>query len=461
MNDDPLLAHVRAFIRNHLPAGAPLCVALSGGQDSMVLLDALARLREMLATPLSALHVDHGLSPNAPAWAAFCARQCESRGVALRIERVNVGSTHGRGLEAAARTARYAAFARQPVDYLALAHHRQDQAETLLLRLLRGAGVRGLAAMRAVRELTLPEADTARRIILLRPMIEIDKAILQDYAVRHGVPWCTDESNSNTDLDRNFLREEILPRLAARFPHYAVTFARAAQNLAQANELIDEFTAFDRGVCENAGRLRLDALRALTPARAANAVRGFVREYAGVALTAAQTDELLRQLGLAGREHADDAQTQFHVGGAVLRVRRGEAQIEMADAEANAASGLLVPWRGEAVLALPAPYGSVAFTRERGVGVSAAKLGAAQVTLRSRRGGERLRPALKRPTRTLKNLLQESNIPAWQRKRLPLLFCGDELVCVPGLAIAAEYQAQPGEESIVVVWQQHGARQRA
>lgn len=461
MNDDPLLAHLRAFVRVHLPAGAPLCVALSGGQDSMVLLDVLARLRETLALPLSAVHVNHGLSPNAPAWAAFCAQQCEMRGVALRIERVSVGSTRGRGLEAAARGARYAAFARQPVDYLALAHHRQDQAETLLLRLLRGAGVRGLAGMRPVRELTLPEPNTSHRMLLFRPLLEIDKAILQDYAIRHGVQWCTDESNSNTDLDRNFLREEILPRLAVRFPHYAVTFGRAAQNLAQANELIGEFTAFDRGVCESAGRLRLDALRALTPARAANAVRGFVHEHAGVALTAAQTDELMRQLGLAGREHANGAQMEFHVGGAVLRVRRGEVQIETADAENNGASGLLVPWRSEAVLELPAPYGSVTFTRERGVGVSAAKLGAAQVTLRSRRGGERLRPALKRPTRTLKNLLQESQMPAWQRKRLPLLFCGDELVCVPGLAIAAEFQAQPGEEGIVVVWQQHVARQRA
>ena len=232
MNDQPLLAQVRTFLSAHLPQrplAQPLCEALSGGLDSMVLLDVLARSREALALRVSALHVDHGLSPNAQRWAAFCSEQCAARGIALRIERVNVGATRGLGLEAAARSARYAAFARQPEDYIALAHHREDQAETLLLRLLRGAGVRGLAGMRPVRALARSAHNTRDRITLLRPLLLTSRAILQDYAAQSKLQWCTDESNANLDMDRNFLRQEILPRLGARFPHYAATFARAAR----------------------------------------------------------------------------------------------------------------------------------------------------------------------------------------------------------------------------------------
>ena len=463
MNDQPLLAQVRTFLSAHLPQrplAQPLCVALSGGLDSMVLLDVLARSREALALRVSALHVDHGLSPNAQRWAAFCSEQCAARGIALRIERVNVGATRGLGLEAAARSARYAAFARQPEDYIALAHHREDQAETLLLRLLRGAGVRGLAGMRPVRALARSAHNTRDRITLLRPLLLTSRAILQDYAAQSKLQWCTDESNANLDMDRNFLRQEILPRLGARFPHYAATFARAAQNLDEASALIDEFTAIDLAACEVDGRLQLAALRALTPARAGQVVRSFVHRYGDVSLTAAQTEELLRQLGVAGQARAD-AQVAFRVAGLVLRVWRGEALLARAAGAAEDRDAFAVPWRGEATLELPVPYGAVLFTHARGVGISVTKLGGAQVMLRSRRGGERLRPEAQRPTRTLKNLLQEAHMPSWQRKRLPLMFCGEDLVCVPGIAVAAEFKAQPGEEGIVVVWQQHVPEQRA
>ncbi|NDP43117.1 MAG: tRNA lysidine(34) synthetase TilS, partial [Aromatoleum sp.] len=221
-------------------AAGPLrvAVALSGGRDSMVLLDALARFAPTHRIALSALHVHHGLSPNADDWAAFCAGECTRRNVPLSVARVRVDRAPGQSLEAAARAARYAAFAVAGVDVIALAHHADDQAETLLLQLLRGAGPQGLGAMP-----TLRGGGTAPA--LMRPLLDLPRAAIEASAAALDIQWIDDESNADTRMKRNYLRHEVAPRLAAAFPGFPATLARAAGHQAEAAMLLDDLAGLD------------------------------------------------------------------------------------------------------------------------------------------------------------------------------------------------------------------------
>ncbi len=211
--DDPLVAHLAAFFAARpLSLETHLCVALSGGCDSVVLLHALGQLirRKKILARLSALHVHHGLSPQADAWAIFCQDFCAREAIPLEVVRVSVPRASGAGLEAAARRARYAVFSASPADALLLAHHRDDQAETVLLNLLRGAGVAGAAAM-------LPERASTHGPRLLRPLLEWPRAHLTAYVKTHDLPWIEDESNDDLHFRRNFLRHEILPKMSEKF----------------------------------------------------------------------------------------------------------------------------------------------------------------------------------------------------------------------------------------------------
>ena len=237
-------ARVAAFLRRH-PPGERLAVAYSGGLDSTVLLHLLAGLRGEHAYRLSAVHVHHGLLPAAEAWVAHCERQCAALGVPLRVERVSVGRA-GRGLEAAAREARYRVFAGLDVDTLALAHQRDDQAETVLLQLMRGGGVKGLAAM--------PAARALGGITLLRPLLETTRAEIEAHARTHGLSWVEDESNDDVRLRRNAIRRHLLPMLARTFPDAVQTLARAAGQFAEQAALLDDLAELDGAGEEQIGR---------------------------------------------------------------------------------------------------------------------------------------------------------------------------------------------------------------
>src|SRR5262245_61670817 len=217
---DAALARATEYLTQREPQrfGSPLAitVALSGGRDSIVLLDALATAAPLRAIALEAVHVHHGLSPRAEAWAEFCAEACAARGVPLSVHRVLVDRTAGIGIEAAARAARYAVFGAVRADFVALAHHANDQAETLMLQLLRGAGPHGLAAMPLLRPL---HAGVA----LLRPLVALPAAVLEAYAKARGLAWVDDESNADAALRRNYVRHEIAPRLGAAFAGYPAT----------------------------------------------------------------------------------------------------------------------------------------------------------------------------------------------------------------------------------------------
>jgi tRNA(Ile)-lysidine synthase len=422
----------------------------------VVLLDSLQRVARRLRFRLSALHVNHQLSPRARRWEAFCRRLCRARGVPFQSVKVKV--RRGDSLEAAARVARYAAFARQDCDYVVLAHHRDDQVETLLLQLLRGAGVKGLAAMPLVRikdqgsrikeraaKAPSPESR-APSPAFLRPLLDVTRDEILEYAKKRRLTWVEDESNADITFQRNFLRHEVLPVIARRFPAYRVTLARAVRHLADAAQLLDELAASDGAGYLEGGTLSIATLRRLPPARGRNLLRYFLACH-GVAMpNAERLDEALRQ-ALTAKQ---DARVLVELGDFTLRRYAGRLHLVRPGSAPPALYEKL--WRGEKEIALPELGGVLTMARGRGAGASLARLRGRPVTIRARRGGERIKPDCRRPRRSLKNLLQEARIPPWERERLPLIFCGEQLVWAPGIGVDCAFQAARGEAALRPAW---------
>jgi tRNA(Ile)-lysidine synthase len=422
-------------------ASGRLVLGLSGGMDSMVLLDLLSALRVERSFDLQALHVNHQLSPNANKWSALCAQRSRDYGVPLRVVRVEVERDSPEGLEAAARNARYAVFEEQDADAVVLAHHLDDQAETLLLQLLRGAGPRGLAAMPAARPI-----GGAGRPLLVRPLLEVERSHIDRYARRHGLTWVDDESNADTDRDRNYLRHEVLPRLSARFPGYRQTWLRASRNFADLSEIADAQAQADAADGLRAGGLLVLRLRELSPARAANLLRWYLVQEGLPVPRRDQLEELLRQTTRA----RGDAQPSMELGGA--RVYRHRGLLRIVPAGAAATQPWQVRWRGEPDVVLPGGLGRVRFRQLTGVGLSAKELAGKQLVVRARSGGERIKLVPNRPTRTLKNLLQEAGVPQWQRDRLPLLACDGDVLWVAQLGIDCRFAAAAQEPGVLPTW---------
>lgn len=407
--------------------------------DSVVLLHLLHSIASRFEWRLSALHVHHGISPNANAWANFCADLCVRENIPLHIERVDITPLRDEhGIEAAARKLRQACFAKLPCDFVALAHHADDQVETLLLQLLRGAGIKGAAAM------PLLKPATAHTQAIVRPLLDVTHDKLHEYAQQQGLDWVEDESNADDDYPRNFLRHRLLPLLERRFPVYRDTLTRSAQHFAESAGLLDELAQQDGACALQDDSLQVESLRLLSSPRAKNLLRYFLYTQHAPMPQAAQLDDMLRQLC----EAREDASVCVEFGAWQVRRFQDRCYVSpiMGEFEPNFAS----VWRGEAELVWPPLGRCLRFTQARGQGLSRAKLQRAPVMLRLRRGGESLRPHPNASTRSLKNLLQEHLIPPWQRERWPLLYCGDDLVCVAGVDIQAEYQAHEGEEGVLV-----------
>ena len=437
---EPALATIlRRFLEPRLARGRRVCVALSGGLDSVVLLHGLSRLRASgLGCELSAVHVHHGLSPHADAWADFCRRFCERLDVALAVERVEVPRATGEGLEAAARRQRQAVFARCPADWLALAHHRDDQAETVLFRLLRGAGVRGAAGMSGERT---PAAGPR----IIRPLLGVPRATIAAHAAEQALSWVEDESNADRRHRRNHLRHAVLPCIKQQFPAAAQSLARAAGHFAEAAQLLDELAAIDRSlVAGAAGRIDLQRFNRLSAARARNLLR-YALHGAGLrAPDSRWLDEALRQLASV------DAASATCVGtlDGELRVYRGELYVIRQRASVPAVP---LAWRGEPELAWGADR--LSFVATVGAGISRRLLGGDAVCLRTRMGGEELQPDPRRPRRALRKLLQETGVPPWERERLPLLCCGERLAWVAGIGVDVAFACAPGEAGVAIVLQ--------
>jgi tRNA(Ile)-lysidine synthase len=454
-----LATRVAAQLKDIVRPSDRLLVGLSGGVDSVVLLDSLQRVARKLQFRLSALHVNHQLSPHARRWEALCRRLCRARGIPFQSVKIRV--RRGDSLEAAARAARYAVFARQDCDYVVLAHHRDDQVETLLLQLLRGAGVKGLAAMPLVRikdqgprfehksplrgRSKLNPQSSILNPKILRPLLDVTRQDILEYAKTRKLKWVEDESNADIYFQRNYLRHEVLPVIARRFPAYRVTLARAAGHLAEAARVLDEIAAADAAGMVEGGTLAVDALRRLPSARARNLLRCFLASH-GLGMPAVdRLQEALRQVLTAKQ----DARVQIELDGASLRRHAGRLHIVRAE---RAPPRFARRWRGEARLELPELGGVLTLAPASGGGVSRARLRGRAITIRLRRGGERLQPDCRRPRRSLKNLLQEAGIPPWERERLPMIFCGEQLVWVPEIGVDCAFQAARGETALRPAW---------
>jgi tRNA(Ile)-lysidine synthase len=391
-------------------------VAFSGGLDSTVLLHLLVRLAERHRLPsLSAIHIHHGLQAVADAWPEHCRQVCAWLGVVLQVRHVKVDVMAS--LERGAREARYRAFAEVlgEGELLLTAQHRDDQAETLLFRLLRGAGVRGLAAM--------PVCRSLGRGHLLRPLLEVSRDELESYACEHGLSWVEDPSNQSLEFSRNYLRHRVLPVMTARWPQALGNMARCAGHMREAQEMLGELAELDLAAARDAcafpwlalPSLALAPLLQLSPARQRNALRHWLEPLTGLPDTEHWAGwESLRDAASAAAPVWRLAQGELHRAGGRLWWLAGEwlAQPRGPVFWASPEQALSLPGNGRLLLAGQGAEGPL--------------------QVRYRRGGEVLSlPG--RGRRDLKRLLNERGIPAFVRGRLPLLYRGDELLAVANL----------------------------
>jgi tRNA(Ile)-lysidine synthase len=421
----------------------PRCywVAVSGGLDSRVLLEAMGALRAVLDAPLRAAHVDHGLHPDSGTWAAFCAEACAGLGVPLHTLRMDAHAPPGASPEAYARTLRYQAL--QGVvgagDVLLTGHHLDDQAETVLLQLLRSAGPHGLAAM--------PRCTPWEGAWLCRPLLDFSRRALREFAVARGLRWIEDPSNDSTRFERNILRHQVIPILGRRWPAISRTLAQAADRQADAAACLDTMASEDlQGVrrgCE--GALSQSALRALSPPRRRNLLRAWLRADGLPPPPAGR----LRELAGPFLDAARDRQPRVSWSG--VEVRRYRDAVYAMPASVALDPVHVFPWDPRERLALPC--GVLDAEAAVGDGLKQALCRPGTVTVRWRRGGERCRPTGNPHTRPLKHLFQEAGIPPWRRDRLPLVYLGDQLAAVAGLWVCEPFAAGPGEPGWALRWE--------
>ena len=392
-------------------ANRPWWVGFSGGLDSTVLLHALATLRP---GQVRALHVHHALHADADDWAKHCERMCAALGVPLSVMPVSV-ETSDEGPEAAARNARHAAYqaALGEDEVIALAHHRDDQAETFLLRALRGSGPDGLAAMRPWRQF--------EHGWLWRPLLDQPREALRAYAMAHALQWIDDPSNQSSRFDRNFLRNEVMPLLRTRWPKADDAFARAARLQQQASEALQAGDRIDFDVASSP--LPLEHLRALSPVQRARAFRAWAAHHALPSVPARAVDWLESELAKPPGDGASECDW------ANTRLRRWRDALYLDERQAPLPADLDITWDGRSGLVLPT---GLQWMLEGATGFEM------PLRVTARRGGERIQLAQRRHRHLLKQVLQDEGIPPWQRDAIPLLFGADgELLAAGNIHSAA------------------------
>lgn len=440
---------VRQAIRRSLPEGAELCVAFSGGRDSTVLLHALAGLRDECRFVLRAIHVNHGLQAAAGEWAAHCVATAGRLAVACQVEPVAVRNQRGKGLEAEAREARYAAL-RQVLragEWLLTAHHADDQLETVLLHLFRGSGVSGLAG--------IPRDVAFGAGRLSRPLLDVAGEVLAVYAAEFlatGDPgWLTDPMNADLRHDRAFVRHAVTPVLRQRFPAAANAIARTAALAAEASGLLDDLARLDAHDAVAGDRLAVAAIGRLDPPRQRNLLRVLVRDRGWATPPERRLREGLAQLLAA----APGRQPVLAWGGHEIRRFRGHLHLLPVAVPVPDAPAPPARWREGERLDLGGVRGELALQSGTGAGALAPGIAAAGLEVAFRGGGERVRPGTDRHHRTLKYLFQSRAIVPWMRGHVPLVFARGQLAAVGDLWVADWAAAPPGETGVRIVWTGH------
>ena len=411
---------------------ARIYIAYSGGVDSQVLLHAATKWAQQQGIDATALHLNHGLSPNADDWQAFCEVQCEALGLPLLSRQVDIGKSSSSGLEQRAREARYTWFESllEAGDVLLMAHHREDQAETFMLRAMRGSGVRGLAA--------IPATRTLGKGRLKRPFLHHSKADILTYATQQGLNWIEDESNLSLKFDRNYIRHQIMPVLAKRWPQASRQLQRSVQNCRDDQQLLDELAEMDLASCQLQSKpllmevvppLGLADFRAISFARQRNLLHYLLRPLLGYPVGAEQMNEWLRQVNDA----APDAQSQLKLESLSLMLhheqmhfsRFPETELVQVPLEWPTSSPLLVEqYAYEVRLMLQAEKPS------SDVKTLAFEVGDT-VCVHWRQGGERVQLPGEDFSRALKKLFQDKRVAPWLRRVMPLISVDGLIVWSP------------------------------
>jgi tRNA(Ile)-lysidine synthase len=434
-------ASLRAALELWVPARASgLVVALSGGADSASLLKAAAAMGQgFRALPLRAVHIDHGLQAAALRFRQACVELCGPLGVPLSIISVSVNCAPGASIESAARDARYAALAAElkPNECLLTAHHRKDQAETLLLQALRGAGIKGLSAMPPCREFGAGWH--------VRPLLDVPRDELLEFGAHLAGADLIDPMNEDLRFDRIFLRKTIWPLIEGRWPGAEAALSRTARHLAQAQEQLDLAAAADVARLRDGDALSVTALRALTQGKRVNVVRYWLNQAGAEAPPTARMSEALRQIFEAEEDH----QPTIVWGGVALRRYRQRLFLTEADP----------PRLSEVKHWGTAPEDSVdlggrlgSLTWKAQIGGLAAEALPRSLLVRRRSGGETLKPARSADTQTVQHLCQSHGVLPWMRDALPLVFAGDALIAVADLWLDGRWCAATGAPGIGIAW---------
>lgn len=424
-----------------LPTCKRLLVAYSGGMDSHVMLHAVWSLRSELTSEIQAIHVNHGLQSEAAEWAERCSGFCRSNQIPITVINIDATPVKGESPEAAAREGRYRAVLGYMCegDILLTAHHSDDQAETVLLQLLRGSGPSGLSAM--------PVICGFGPGFHARPLLEFSRADLAEYARQNGLQWLDDLSNSDTSFDRNFLRHRVVPLLKQRWPAMEKTLSRSASHCAEAQQLIEDAARVDLLGMQlgQDNSMSVAALAALPPPRARAVIRTWIND-AGLRLPdTARLDRVLREM-LTAREDRNPV-----VDWADVELRRYRDRLYLMSALQVLDPATELEWDGRSPLELPSGLGTL-FVEEAEAGISRSAWEEGPVSICFRVGGERCRPLGRNSSKSLKNLFQEQAIPPWERGRTPLVKINGRLAAVGDIWLCDGFKAEGSDNALKICW---------
>jgi len=427
-----------------------IVVGFSGGMDSMVLLFSLHQLinKKKLASKLAAIHVNHGLHPESDQWQQFCQQQCATLSVPLICKSIDCRQLPGENLEACARRLRYQVFQSElsTGDCLVLGHHLNDRIETLLMHLNRGSGLKGLAGIPGHRALPLASGGES---ILVRPLLDVERKRIEEYAVANQLEWVDDDSNRDVSFDRNYLRQQVLPLMESRWPQFRGSWQKSLHLLNETNEILDDIARTDLASAAGGDEriLLASPLLALTETRQRNALRFWLESLGITSPGWSLQHRLSKELLTAGSSTSlrlNNCTVYKYNDRLFVLAERPNPVVPTVEWELSAKSTLALPENGELI----AKQGRVEAINHQET-ILAARVG--PLIVRYRSYGESCQMA-GRPTKKLKKLMQEANIVPWERARLPLLYCGDEIACIPGLGVCEKFKAGVGESGYVINW---------
>ena len=439
------------FVLDHLGVAATIGsdttvqVAYSGGVDSTVLLHLLKRSRELIDFRLVALHVNHGIDPRSERWEEHCSRYCQKAKIEFRSTSLDLARQHSRVNEDLARSARYAWFSSQMEsgDLLLTAHHQNDQAETFLLNLMRGAGVRGLSAIQPVQEFSSGW--------LVRPLLSVPGEEIIHYARKYSLEFVNDPANSDLSYGRNYLRHVVIPNALERWPSTVQQIGRSAEFLSQTRRLVDDLAKIDTQACRSDGsgflsigfQLCIDKIKTLHQYRQLNLIRYWIRVHTLPEPGRDALEQFVETVLTHDKAFAELCWSDY-------RMYRFRDDLYLVRATESTLAPTSIPWDLTQPLTLEQVGIKLVPQRFENSGLSVSEL-SGEVSVRFRTGGERIRLPGRKHSSALKKLFQQHCIPPWERNLLPLIYCDDELAAVVPWIVSDRFTTKAGETGISIL----------